>query len=107
MLYLGVVSVIAPLVVATFTNLLGDVLTRVISLCGAIAVGLIAGFKLRMHANKVRRAFIELRSAVVEYEYSSHANLDKLVQEYTTISKKLGSMVGPDIPDLKSYVEED
>jgi hypothetical protein len=104
--FLGVVSVIAPLIVSAFTNRLGDLPTRVVSLCGAVAVGLIAGFKLRMHANSVRRGFIDLRSAIVEYESCAHYDLDKLVREYIRISKRLGSMVGPDVPDVKSDAEE-
>ena len=66
--FLGAISIIAPLVVAGFTDLLGNLITRIVSFCGAFAVGLIGGFRLSMHANKSRREYIELRSAIVRYE---------------------------------------
>ncbi len=73
--FLGAIAIIAPLVVASFTDLLGDLLTRLVSFCGAFAVGLIGGFRLSKQANKMRRAYIELRSAIVRYVKGSNLRL--------------------------------
>lgn len=96
-IFLGAISIIAPLIVAGFTDLLGDFLTRLVSFCGAIAVGIIGGFRLSMHANKSRRAYIELRSAIVRYETNPDFTLDNLAEEYTSIAKTIGSIKGPDV----------
>lgn len=101
-IFLGSISIIAPLVVAGFTDLLGDFLTRIVSFCGAIAVGVIGGFRLAKHANKSRRAYLELRSAKLQYEALPDFTLDNLVEKYTSIVKTIGSVIGPEVQDLKS-----
>ena len=104
--FLGAIAIIAPLVVASFTDLLGDLLTRLVSFCGAFAVGLIGGFRLSKQANKMRRAYIELRSATVRYEACPDVTLDNLVEEYTSIAKTIGSIIGPEVQDLNSNKED-
>ncbi len=104
--FLGAIAIIAPLVVASFTDLLGDLLTRLVSFCGAFAVGLIGGFRLSKQANKMRRAYIELRSAIVRYEACPDVTLDNLVEEYTSIAKTIGSIIGPEVQDLNSNKED-
>ena len=71
------------------------------SFCGAFAVGLIGGFRLSMHANKERRAFIRLRSAIVRYEACPEFTLDNLAEEYISTAETIGSIIGPEVQDLK------
>lgn len=104
--FLGAIAIIAPLVVASFTDLLGDLLTRLVSFCGAFAVGLIGGFRLSKQANKMRRAYIELRSAIVRYEACPNFTLDNLVEKYTSIAKTIGSIIGPEVQDSNSNKED-
>ncbi|MFZ2976127.1 MAG: hypothetical protein WA055_05880 [Candidatus Moraniibacteriota bacterium] len=92
---LGSISISAPLIVACFTDRLGDLPTRIVSFSGAVAVGIIGGFRLSLHANKVRRAYIKLRTARVRYEFCSDYSLDNFVKEYVDISEGLGSIIGP------------
>ncbi|MFA5819955.1 MAG: hypothetical protein WC854_11860 [Bacteroidales bacterium] len=102
----GVISIISLLIVTSFTDLLGDLLTRIVSFCGALAILLIAGFRLSWHANKMRRSYVELRSAIIKYETISDFTLSDLTREYTCISSKISSIMGPQVEPLKSDIED-
>lgn len=104
--FLGAISIIAPLIVAGFTDMLGDFLTRLVSLFGACAVGIIGGFKLSNQANTMRRAYVELRSALVRYEGCTNFTLDNLIEEYASIAQTIGSIVGPKVQDSHSDKED-
>ena len=104
-IFFGAIAIVAPLVVASFTDILGDLRTRIVSFCGAFAVALIGGFRLSRHANDMRRAYVELRSAIVQFEACNTFTLDNLVEEYTSISKTIGSIKGPKVQDLSSTKE--
>jgi len=54
-----------------------------------------------MHANKERRAFIRLRSAMVRYAACPDFTLDNLVEEYISIAGTIGSIIRPEVQDLK------
>lgn len=105
-IFLGAISIIAPLIVGGFTDVLGSLLTRIVSFCGAIAVGLIAGFRLSRHANSMRRAYIELRSAIVLYEACNDRTLANLANEYVKISKSIGSIAGPQAHEIARGEED-
>ncbi|OFW41614.1 MAG: hypothetical protein A3J28_01645 [Acidobacteria bacterium RIFCSPLOWO2_12_FULL_60_22] len=98
---LGGISIIAPLVVAGFTDLIGDFLTRLFSFFSAVAVGIIGGFKLSTQANEMRRAYVELRSIVVRYEACDDFTVEDLVIEYIKLSRTIGSIRGPQADDAK------
>jgi hypothetical protein len=53
-----------------------------------------------MHANKERRAFIRLRSAMVRYAACPDFTLDNLAEEYISIAGTIGS-IRPEVQDLK------
>ncbi len=54
-----------------------------------------------MHAHKERRAFIRLRSAMVRYAAYLDFTLDNLVEEYISIAGTIGSIIEPEVQDLK------
>lgn len=103
---LGAISILSPLIVTSFTDLLGDLMTRIVSFSGACAILLIAGFRISWHANKMRHSYVELRSAITKFETTDEYSLRDLTTEYIKISNKIGSILGPQVEQLKTDVED-
>lgn len=103
---LGGISIIAPLSVASFTDLLGDLWTRVFSFSGALSIGLVGGFRLQQQSNKMRRAYLELRSAILRYQSTTTFTIDDLVSEYVRIAETIGDIIGPQAEDLRRGLQE-
>lgn len=47
------------------------------------------------------KSSIGLRSALVRYEACPDFTLDNLVEEYVSIAGSIGSIIGPEVQDLK------
>ena len=69
---LGGLSIIAPLVVTSFTDYLGGMLTRIVSFCGAFAIGLIAS--IRAFPASIRIVSPVVRSRSVNFIRSRRYN---------------------------------
>ncbi len=93
---LGIIAITAPIVVAVMTDLLGVPMTRAFSLGGAVAVGLIAGFRLSRRGNEMRRAYLDLRAAIIKYKYDQTTGITELVEAYLRINRSIGTIEGPD-----------
>jgi hypothetical protein len=77
---LGIIAIIAPLTVASFTDLLSSLTTRVVSFVGAVAVGLIGGFQLAQKANNLRQAYIDLNAAILRYRADPNTSEKSLIR---------------------------
>jgi hypothetical protein len=94
-IFFGVIAITAPLIVSTFTDLLGQSGTRLTSFAGAVAVGLIGGFRLAQKSNELRHAYHDLRNLVLRYKASDSMSEAQLIEEYAKISIRIGSIDEP------------
>lgn len=94
-IFLGIIAITAPLVVSSFTDILGELSTRLVSFAGAVAVGLLGGFRLAQKSNDMRRAYIDLRSLVLRFKVCDSMSEDELVNTFAALSLKVGNIDGP------------
>jgi hypothetical protein len=93
---LGVVAIVAPLCVATFTDLLGAGWTRALSFAGAGAAALTTGFRLQQKGNEMRKAYFELVALSLAYRTGTSMTEERLVEEFRKLAIGVASLAGPE-----------
>lgn len=95
-MFLAVVAIVAPLGVATFTDILGSGWTRALSFVGAGAAALTTGFRLQQKGNDMRKAYFELQSLAMSYKAGDTISEIQLIDEFKKIAFSVAILAGPE-----------
>lgn len=88
---LGLIGVVCPLVVATFTDSIATSILRGLSFASAAAVAIFAAFEIGANAARFREAWKHLNAASIEFR-NGVLNLEGLMKAYREGEVIIGQM---------------
>jgi hypothetical protein len=89
---LGIVATASALTVTTFTDELGTFWVKICSFLAAFCIGILVAFDIGGKANKTRRAWRHLNTAILRYQSIPASSLDNLIDSYSQAEAIVGDV---------------